>query len=41
MFADAAPKRRWNIFCKMILISVVGLGGLLVLGGSVTGSVPS
>ena len=33
MSADALPKRRWNIFRKMLLISLVGLGGLLTLGG--------
>lgn len=33
MSGDPLSKRRWNIFCKMILISVVGLGGLLALGG--------
>ena len=33
MSGDALPKRRWNIFCKIFLISMVGLGGFLALGG--------
>ena len=33
MSGEPLPKRRWNIFCKMLLISLVGLGGLLALGG--------